>query len=185
MLMRMEKGLKALERAVALVAVGFMLAIMLVVTADVAMRYLFNSPFAWAYDLIALYLMAGVFYFVLSDAHRENAHVGIDILHARMGPRARRAADLVTAGVSLVMFSLIVYIGAERAWENFANDEVLAGNIPWPMWLSAIIVPIGSALLVLRLALQFVRNLFGPAAAKAPVSATEGITHRHAEELAQ
>lgn len=175
MLIRIDKGLKAMERAAALVAVGFMLAIMLVVTADVVMRYLFNSPFAWAYDLIALYLMAGVFYFVLSDAYRENAHVSIDILHARMGPRARRTADLVTALVSVVLFALIAWIGAERAWENFANDEVLAGEIAWPVWLSAVIVPIGSTLLVLRLALQFVRKLFGRA---------DRVADRHGEEVA-
>lgn len=185
MLIQIEKGLKAVERAVSLVAVGSMLAIMLVVTADVAMRYLFNSPFAWAYDLIALYLMAGVFYFVLSDAHRENAHVGIDILHAKMGPRARRAADVVTALVGVALFALIAWAGMERALENFANEEVLAGTIPWPMWLSAIIVPIGSSLLVLRLALQLVRSLVVPATDKAEDPAAGVIAHRHVEELAQ
>jgi TRAP-type C4-dicarboxylate transport system permease small subunit len=183
MLMRIDKGLATMERFAAFLAIGFMLAIMLVVTADVVMRYLFNSPFAWAYDLIALYLMAGVFYFVLSDAYRAGAHVGIDILHARMGPRARRAADLVTAGVSLALFALIAYVGAERAREGFANDEVLAGEIAWPMWLSAIIVPIGCALLLLRLALQFVRNLVGAATPEA-ASAEHAIATRHGEEVA-
>ena len=154
-----------------------------VVSADVAMRYLFNSPFAWAYDLIALYLMAGVFYFVLSDAYRANAHVGIDILHARMGPRMRRAADLLTAAVSLSLFALIAYVGAERAWEGFVNDGVLAGQIPWPIWLSAIIVPIGCGLLLLRLALQFVRNLLGLATPQA-VSAGSVIATGHGEEVA-
>lgn len=183
MLMRIDKGLKATERAIALVAIGFMLAIMLVVTADVVMRYFFNSPFAWAYDLIALYLMGGVFYFVLGDAHRENAHVSIDILQARMGPRTRHLADLFTALVSLALFSLIAYVGAERAWDNFVNDEVLAGNIPWPMWLSSILVPIGSALLVLRLALQAVVHMAGLAGRESlPAASSAG---HHYEEIAQ
>ena len=181
MLMRIDKGLATMERLAALVAIGFMLAIMLVVTADVVMRYLFNSPFAWAYDLIALYLMAGVFYFVLSDAYRANAHVGIDILHARMGPRARRAADLVTAAASLALFALIAYVGAERAWESFVNDEVLAGEIAWPVWLSAIMVPVGCALLLLRLALQFVRKLLGVATPRAAASASGIATHQDEE----
>ena len=184
MLMRIDKGLKAIEQTIALVAIGFMLAIMLVVTADVVMRYLFNSPFAWAYDLIALYLMAGVFYFVLGDAHRENAHVSIDILQTRMRPRTRHLADLVTALVSLALFSLIAYVGAERAWDNFANDEVLAGNIPWPMWLSSILVPIGSALLVLRLALQSIGHLTGLATGR-QLPPESGVGGRHHEEIAQ
>ena len=183
MLIRIDKGLKAAERAVALVAVGFMLAIMLVVTADVVMRYLFNSPFAWAYDLIALYLMAGVFYFVLSDAHREKMHVGIDILQARMGPRVRHFADLLTALISLALFSLIAYVGAHSAWESFANDEILAGDIPWPVWLSAIIVPIGTTLLVLRLLLQFIGHLLGLTTGReSPLDS--GASVRHGEEVA-
>lgn len=161
MYMQIEKALRATEGAGALVAVGFLLAIMVVVTADVAMRYLFNSPFPWAYDLIALYLMAGTFYFVLGDALRARAHVSIDILQARMGLRVRRLADLVAALVGLVLFSLIAWVGAERAWDAFANDEVLAGNIAWPMWLSAILVPIGATLLVLRLALQAAQAVLG------------------------
>jgi len=182
-LIRIDKGLKATERAVALVAVGFMLAIMLVVTADVVMRYLFNSPFPWAYDLIALYLMAGVFYFVLSDAHREKMHVGIDILQCRMGPRVRHLADLLTALISLVLFSLIAYVGAQGAWESFASDEILAGNIPWPTWLSAIIVPIGATLLVLRLVLQFIGHLLGLTTGREfPLDG--GASVRHGEEVA-
>ena len=183
MLIRIDKGLKATERAVALVAVGFMLAIMLVVTADVVMRYLFNSPFPWAYDLIALYLMAGVFYFVLSDAHREKMHVGIDILQARMGPRVRHFADLLTALISLALFSLIAYVGAQSAWESLANDEVMAGSIPWPMWLSAITVPIGATLLALRLVLQFIGHLCGLTTGRAFPS-DSGVGVHHGEELA-
>lgn len=40
-----------------------MFAVMMIVVGDVFMRYTFNRPFSWAYDLIALYLMAGLFYF--------------------------------------------------------------------------------------------------------------------------
>ncbi|NMF89017.1 TRAP transporter small permease subunit [Aromatoleum petrolei] len=182
--MRIDKTLTATERAAALVAVGLMLAIMLVVSADVVMRYLFNSPFAWAYDLIALYLMAGVFYFVLADAHRQHAHVSIDILQERMGPRLRHGADLVTALVGVTLFSLIAYIGIERTWESFNNDEVLAGTIAWPMWLSSIIVPIGSILLVLRLMLQVVVHLAG-LAGRCVLPADDTARASHSEEIAQ
>ena len=183
MLMRIDKTLKMAERSLALLATGFMLAIMLVVTADVAMRYLFNSPFPWAYDLIALYLMAGVFYFVLSDAQREHAHVSIDIVQNRMGRRVRHLTGLLTALISAVLFTLIAYVGVENAWESYANDEVLAGIIPWPMWLSAIIVPIGSTLLVFRLALQAVGHLRGLATGNGCPPEGEVAGGFHAEEV--
>ena len=58
-----------------IVAAAFMFAIMIIVFSDVIMRYAFNKPFSWAYDLISLYLMAGIFFLVLSEAYASNTHV--------------------------------------------------------------------------------------------------------------
>jgi hypothetical protein len=84
MISRLERWLAAVEQTATLLALGLMLAIMLVVTGDVLMRYLFNRPFTWAYDLIALYLMAGAFFFVLSDAYRVRAHVCVVISYRNL-----------------------------------------------------------------------------------------------------
>ena len=49
-----------LERVFIIVAGAMLLVIMMSATADVALRYIFNSPLGWSYDIISLYLMAGV-----------------------------------------------------------------------------------------------------------------------------
>lgn len=153
MFARLEHWLSATERAAAMLALASMVAIMLVVTADVVMRYAFGHPFAWAYDLIALYLMGGAFYLVLADAYRMNAHVSIDVLQHHLPAVLRRVAALASSLAGLAVFALIAWLGAERAWESFANDEVMAGTIPWPMGFSTALVPVGAGVLVLRLAL--------------------------------
>ncbi len=122
------KSLAAVERAVAAVAATLSIAIMLIVTCDVALRYLFNSPLTWAYDLISLYLMAAVFFLVLGDAHRAGAHVGVDILQQRFAPAARRLAALVTDLVGLAVFCLIAWFGGLRALDAFESADVLAGT---------------------------------------------------------
>ena len=53
------KTLGAIEKIASTIAAVFMFAIMIIVFGDVIMRYAFNRPFSWAYDLISLYLMAG------------------------------------------------------------------------------------------------------------------------------
>ena len=61
MLKFLFKTLDAIDRVTATIGTIFLFVIMIVVFGDVVMRYVFNSPFSWAYDLIALYLMAAVF----------------------------------------------------------------------------------------------------------------------------
>lgn len=151
---RASAALAALERALTLIAVTFMFAIMVLVVADVFMRYALNRPFSFTYDLIGLYLMAGVFFLTLSDALREHVHVGVDILVPRFSPAGRRLAEIVTALTGLLVFALLCKVGFDRALDNFQQNDVLAGAIPWPTWISAALVPLGCGVLVLRLVLM-------------------------------
>lgn len=159
MIKRAENVLGVLERALTVIAVVCLFAIMLLVVADVFMRYMLNSPFSFTYDLIGLYLLAGAFFLTLSDTLRVHAHVGVDILLSRFPPAGRRLSEIVTALTGLFVFVLITKVGFERALENYEQHDVLAGAIAWPTWISAALVPFGCSVLVLRLALQLVGNV--------------------------
>jgi TRAP-type C4-dicarboxylate transport system permease small subunit len=159
MIKRAGDILAAIERALTVIAVSFLFVIMVLVVADVFMRYAVNRPFSFTYDLIGLYLLAGVFFLTLSDALREHAHVGVDILLHRFSPAGRRLSEIVTALVGLFVFVLISKVGFDRALDNYQQSDVLAGAIPWPTWISAALVPFGCGVLVLRLALQLVGNV--------------------------
>lgn len=159
MIEQASAALAAVERALTVVAVAFLFVIMVLVVTDVFMRYAVNRPFAFTYDLIGLYLLAGVFFLTLSDALREHAHVGVDILVSRLPLVGRRLSEIVTALTGLFVFALISKAGFARALENFQDNDVLAGAIPWPTWVSAALVPFGCGVLVLRLLLQLIGNL--------------------------
>ncbi|MBR0954666.1 TRAP transporter small permease [Bradyrhizobium canariense] len=156
MIKRAADVLGVLERALTVIAAISLFAIMALVVADVFMRYVMNSPFSFTYDLIGLYLLAGVFFLTLSDTLRVHAHVGVDILLSRLPPAGRRLSEVVTALTGLFVFVLISKVGFERALENYQQHDVLAGAIPWPTWISAALVPFGCCVLVLRLALQLI-----------------------------
>src|SRR6202000_491570 len=97
MIKRAGDVLTAIERTLTVIAVVFLFVIMVLVVADVFMRYAVNRPFSFTYDLIGLYLLAGVFFLTLSDGLREHAHVGVDILLHRVSPAGRRLSEIVTA----------------------------------------------------------------------------------------
>lgn len=155
------RALGLVERVATAIACALMFAIMVIVSADVAMRYVFNSPFGWAYDLISLYLMAGLFFLALSPAYAAGAHVSVDILQQRLGPRAFRATEVITTAASLAVFILIAWAGFGRALDSFRSGDVLAGAIPWPTWPAFALVPFGSGLLAFRLLLHLVNHLAG------------------------
>lgn len=147
------------EKAAGVIAAFVLAAIMLIATGDVAMRYLFNKPFAWAYDLISLYLMVALFYLVVSGTYAHHAHVAVDILHSYMSERVRRICEIVICGLSTALFALIAWVGFNRAVTAFVDGDVIAGATEWPSWLSVAFVPFGAGLLTLRLALHFLGHI--------------------------
>ena len=152
------RALAVVERVLTTVATAFLFAIMLLVVADVFMRYVLNRPFSFTYDLVGLYLLAGVFFLTLSDALRDHVHVSVDILVQHFPPAARRVSEIVTALVGLSVFSLVAWLGFGRALTNFQEGDVLAGAIAWPTWASSGLVPLGCGVFVMRLALMAAGN---------------------------
>ncbi|MCC7275303.1 MAG: TRAP transporter small permease [Alphaproteobacteria bacterium] len=150
------RAIVLVEAVARLAAAVMMAAVMLIVVADVVLRYVFNSPLAWAYDFVSLYLMVGIFFLVLSDSYMAGALVSVDLLQQLMPAAVRGPVDLLIAAVGFVVFALIAYVGGVEAVGSFLGDDVVAGAIAWPTWPGHAFVPVGAGLLAIRLLLHFV-----------------------------
>ena len=150
---RIAGALARIESALAAVGAAFLFIIMIIVVLDVFMRYVVGRPFSFTYDLVGVYLMTGVFFLVLSHAQAARANVAVDILLEKFSEPMRRVADIFACLAGGSVFALIVIVGFDRAWDNYQSNDVLAGAIPWPVWMSAALVPLGAGVLVLRLLL--------------------------------
>jgi TRAP-type C4-dicarboxylate transport system permease small subunit len=162
-------ALAVLEKIASTIAAAFMFAIMIIVFSDVIMRYAFNRPFSWAYDLISIYLMAGIFFLVLSEAYASNAHVSVDILQQKFPAAVKRLTEIVTCIVGIIVFSLIAWLGWLRAVDAFRAGDVMAGAIPWPMWPSIALVPFGAGVITIRLALHLIGHVLSLATGRSLV----------------
>lgn len=150
----LERAVAAVEQAASLLAASVLFAVMLIVSADVAMRYVFNRPFGWTYDLISLYLMGALFYFALSATFAAGAHVSVDVVATRLPAGVRRALQVVIALVSACLFATIAWRAAGQAAVDYASGAAVSGEVLWPTWASDVLVPIGCGLLTLRLLLH-------------------------------
>ena len=76
------------------------LPLIIVVVFEVFMRYAFNSPTSWAFEL-TVFLYGVHFSFALPYAHKHNTHVAIDVFEARLSAKPR-----------LILRMLTFYVGA-------------------------------------------------------------------------
>ncbi|UCE32497.1 MAG: TRAP transporter small permease [Burkholderiales bacterium] len=148
-----EKSIRAIERVFATLAGFALLGIMGVVCIDVMMRYAFNAPLGWVYDLVSLYVLATVFYLSVSRTFAADEHVRIDVLVRRFGPRAVRWLERIHLSCALPVFVAIAWLAVQEAVSAYAQDMVLSGPIPWPSWPTPALVAIGTTMLALRLLL--------------------------------
>nr|WP_247893295.1 TRAP transporter small permease [Azospirillum endophyticum] len=155
--------------------------IMVIVTADVLMRYIFTSPLSWSYDMIGMYLMPGLFFLIMSKAYISGSHVNVDVISARFPRRLHDFSEILIASIGTLAFALIAIAGAERGWDGFLADEVLAGSIPWPTWPAPLLVALGSSLIAARFLLSGIAHAQALALGS-PVDSALTVAATHAKE---
>lgn len=146
-----------------------MIAVMLVVVADVVARYFFSHPLIFAYDLISMYLVVLVFFFALPGTLHLHGHIAIDFFQPFMPARLRFAGEATGYAAGTVVLALIAWKLGERAWFAYVNGDVTATTIPWPIWLSEAPASIGSALIAVRCAYRCVGHVLSMIAGEAVV----------------
>ena len=142
--------LRRIEDILAAIAAVSLVAIMFLMLADVAFRYLISSPFAWSFDVLTRYLLPAAIFFAFSYTFRYNEHLFVEVVYHRIPQRPR---DLL---LGIAMISAIAIIGLafwtsistlRRSW---VGNELLVGTIQWPIWTSKAIMTIGLGVFLLR-----------------------------------
>lgn len=128
--------------------------IMVVVVADVTMRYAIQRPLSWSYDLIGTYLMVCVFFFALSDTLHHHGHIAIDIFTPKLPRRFVHVSLAVGYALSAVLLAMIVVQAWHRTSAAWNANNLISATVPWPTWPSYFMVVVGAALITLRAALR-------------------------------
>jgi TRAP-type C4-dicarboxylate transport system permease small subunit len=142
---------RRLEEAGMLLACACIVAIMVVICYDAAVRYLFRAPLQWAFEIVTNYLLICSVYFALASTFFHSDHISIDLLHARLPVGVKKWADVFCNACAMVLFSLIAFTTFEHAMDALQKREFYPGYRPWPVWLSYLPIALGSATMVIRL----------------------------------
>lgn len=150
-----DRWLTRVENALAAIAIVVLVLIVGAVCAEVVLRTFFARPQVWVIEFSEYGLLYLTF---LGTAWlmRQDGHVRVDLLTNTLGREGKRALALVSEAVGcmvsvvLTVFGVIVTLDAHR--RGLFKPTILE----FPTWVVLAVIPLGSALLVLRFAHRFV-----------------------------
>lgn len=118
-----------------------------IVALQVVLRFVFSTPLWWTEGL-ARYALTWMAFLGAAVAFRRDSHVNIDVVIARLSPRARRIVQRVTECLVIVFLGIVAVKGAQLAWQT---RNVLAPSFPVSRGLIVAAVPLSAALIVLTI----------------------------------
>lgn len=152
MLKTLDSALMRVEFLTAALAGVTIFAVMLLVTAEVLMRRLLNSPIQGQVDATSLSMVAFSL-LCISYCYRQAGHIRMDMLQKMTRGRLSWSTHLFATLVGLFVVSAILpgtWTHFMRAWT--LGDTTLGVGLPtWPSKLAA---PVGLGILWLRLSLE-------------------------------
>lgn len=117
---------------------------------EVVMRYFFGDPSVWAIPLCEYSLLWMVF-LGTTWLLRENGHVAVDIVHARLPPRLRAGLDVVTHSLAAVACAVMTALGAQYTYQCIVDGVTDVRAVTVPKAAVFGIIPFGSLLLTIQL----------------------------------
>ncbi|MFZ5946228.1 MAG: TRAP transporter small permease [Bacillota bacterium] len=134
-----------------------MLLVTVITFAQVVGRYVFSHSFGWSEE-ISRFLVVWITFGGSAYAFRKGAHIGVTALINKIPGRYRFYVYLMTRLITIFFFIVLGYHGLLHTMQQIANGQVApATRLPIAIPYSA--VPIGSALVIIRLLDQTVREL--------------------------
>ena len=140
------------------ISAWFIVPLTLIVTLDVILRYVFNRPTTWAWDInvqfLAVLVIMGGGYVLL-----KGGHIGVDVLVAGLSQRKRAMVDVALFPLLAFTFGVLLWKSAIEAWTSIKIGELFSGVFNPPIYPLRVVIAIGVALLLLQGAAVFTRNL--------------------------
>ena len=155
---RFKRVQHKIERVAAVTAATTILIMGLLTTADVTMRFVFNSPIPETV-LFCEFLMVGIVYFGIAYVQAYNGHVKMDVIVNRLHPRTALSIDFATHILALVIFSLATWQAGAVAWRAWIFQDYASGLLKVPFWPARTALTLGVGILCLRFIFDIIDDI--------------------------
>jgi TRAP-type C4-dicarboxylate transport system permease small subunit len=172
------------DRFVARAAALLLLACTLLALLEIFRRYVLGFSFEWQQDAVTFFILSGVYlYFSISQRHDEHLNVAmLPEMLAAIGPRARRAAEVVKViahAISFLFLLAVVWWGIPEVLDS-REYESRTESLAFPMWPFLAVLLVGFAMMAVTLFFQIyhgIQNLRGREVFEEPAEPKEAALH--------
>jgi TRAP-type C4-dicarboxylate transport system permease small subunit len=123
---------------------------------EVFMRYVIGKPPPWAWEIcetmLCLITFLGAAWLLKGDGH-----VSVDIVRSQLNTNVRRATNIVTSTLGMVICLLITVAGAAITVDHFQAGITIPGYLDMPKAPFLLVIPLGCFML----SIQFLRQIVG------------------------
>ncbi|MEW5920843.1 MAG: TRAP transporter small permease [Bacillota bacterium] len=137
-----------------LLAGTLIILVMLLVSAEVIMRYFFNIPIYWATE-ISEYSLLYITFLGTAWLLREDGHVKIDFLVQVLSGKPRAFLGIFSSAIGIISCAIIVVYGSQVTWDFYRRGVFNPTLLYFPRAYLFFIIPLGCLLLTI----QFCRRL--------------------------
>ena len=138
------------------VAGVLLILVMLVVSANVALRYIFHRPVGWSIE-VSLYLLIFIAFLVIAWVLREEGHVKMDIITLNLKESTRDLVDTITSAINTVISILVTVAAVKVTWDLYESHYFTPTILMMPKWIFVAVIAFG----FFMLSIQFMRRTHG------------------------
>ncbi|MCK5913239.1 MAG: TRAP transporter small permease subunit [Desulfuromusa sp.] len=156
---KLAETIDALNEKIGFYAAYLVLPLIGVVVWEVFMRYGFNAPTTWAFEL-TVFLYGVHFCFALAYAHKHNTHVAIDVFESRLSAKPRIILRIVTnAGLFIPSIGLLTWHLCAMAATSWQQWEHASSSWAPPIYPLKTLMAIGFILFFLQGVAKLIQDI--------------------------
>jgi TRAP-type C4-dicarboxylate transport system permease small subunit len=138
---------------------------------DVMMRYVFLSPTIWALE-VNTFLLVFLCVIPAADTLTAGTQIQITFLTERLPATVQAKLPVVGNAVSVLFCSLMTWRGLGMAWAAYQHNDRMSTSLGTPLVIPYLFLPVGFGLLALTYAARLAESFRERAEAEAPAGPT-------------
>ena len=128
------------------IAIGF------IVSYEVIMRYLFNSPTIWVNE-VSRFLQIWATYLALTYSFHKRDFIRITVIYDRLNETGKKILDFISFIFIIIFSCFVVYYGWLIAYDSLKVGRTSSTILDVPSFLTELAIPLCFAFLVIRVIL--------------------------------
>ncbi len=156
-LMKFLDKISAIDEKLAEFAGWVVVLMMLTISYDVAMRYIFNAPTTWSFE-VNRYMLIMVVFIGGAWTLPAGGHVSVDIAVEQMEGKRRMILDLVTSVMASIYVLIFLVESIVFTWDAIEHNVKSTEYLAWPLWPIRAFLVIGGLLLLLEYLIKIIKN---------------------------